>query len=80
MNPEILDELSQKLASALPDGVTALQEDMEKNIRAALGGIMQKMNLVSREEFDIQQKVLARTREKLASLEKQLTALEKTIK
>lgn len=80
MNPEILDELSQKLASALPAGVTALQEDLEKNIRAALGSIMQKMNLVSREEFDIQQKVLARTREKLESLEKQLTALEKTIK
>lgn len=80
MNPEILDELSQKLASALPGGVTALQEDLEKNIRAALGSIMQKMNLVSREEFDVQQKVLARTREKLASLEKQLTALEKTIK
>lgn len=80
MNPEILDELSKKLASALPEGVATLQDDLEKNIRSALGGIMQKMNLVSREEFDVQQKVLARTREKLESLEKQLAALEKTVK
>ena len=79
MDPKILDELSQRLASALPSGVTAIQEDMEKNIRAVLDGIMTKMNLVSRQEFEVQQKVLERTREKIENLEKLVIELEKTI-
>jgi len=79
MDPKILDELSQRLASALPSGITAMQEDLEKNIRAALDGVMSKMNLVSRHEFEVQQKVLERTREKLESLEKLVSELEKTI-
>ena len=71
MDPKILDELSQRLASALPSGVSALKEDLEKNIRAALDGATAKMNLVSRQEFDVQQKVLERTRIKLEAMEKQ---------
>ena len=79
MDPKILDELSQRLASALPSGVTAIQEDLEKNIRAVLDGVMTKMNLVSRQEFEVQQKVLERTREKIENLEKLVVELEKMI-
>ena len=79
MDPKILDELSQRLAAALPSGVSALKEDLEKNIRAALDGATAKMNLVSRQEFEIQQKVLERTRIKLEAMEKQLAELEKNL-
>jgi len=79
MDPKILDELSQKLAAALPSGVTTLKDDMEKNIRAALDNVTGKMNLVSRQEFEVQQKVLERTRIKLEALEKQLAELEKNL-
>ncbi|MEN9501290.1 MAG: hypothetical protein RI964_575 [Pseudomonadota bacterium] len=71
-----LDDLAKKLSSLLPEPVRHLQEDMEKNMRGLLEGGLQKMNLVTREEFDIQSAVLLRTREKLEALEKRLAALE----
>lgn len=79
MDPKILDELSRRLAAALPPGITTLKEDLEKNIRTALTGITENLNLVSREEFEVQQKVLQRTRIKLEALEKQLIELEKNL-
>jgi BMFP domain-containing protein YqiC len=79
MDPKILDELSQRLAAALPSGVTTLKDDLQKNIRAALDGVTTKMNLVSRQEFEVQKKVLERTRIKLEALEKQLAELEKNL-
>lgn len=79
MDPNILDELSRRLAAALPPGITTLKDDLEKNIRTALSGISENLNLVSREEFEIQQKVLERTRTKLEALEKQLIELEKNL-
>jgi len=79
MDPKILDELSRRLAAALPPGITTLKDDLEKNIRTALTGITENLNLVSREEFEIQQKVLERTRIKLEALEKQLIELEKNL-
>ncbi len=71
-----LDDLAKKLSALLPEPVRNLQEDMEKNMRSLLEGGLQKMNLVTREEFDIQSAVLLRTREKLEALEKRLAALE----
>ncbi len=79
MDPKILDELSRRLAAALPPGITTLKDDLEKNIRTALSGITDNLNLVSREEFEVQQKVLERTRIKLEALEKQLIELEKNL-
>jgi len=72
-----LDELSDKLSEALPDGVKLMQDDFNKNIRAILESTFSKMNLISREEFDVQTAVLARTQEKLKQLEIQMKALEK---
>lgn len=72
----MIDELSKRLGEILPPGINVLKEDMEKNIRAVLQAAFSKMDLVSREEFEVQARVLQRTREKLETLEKQLAELE----
>ncbi len=72
----MIDELSKRLGEILPPGVHVLKEDMEKNIRGVLQAAFSKMDLVSREEFEVQARVLQRTREKLEALEKQLAELE----
>ncbi|MDQ5769128.1 accessory factor UbiK family protein [Thiothrix subterranea] len=71
-----LDDLAKKLSALLPEPVRNMQEDVEKNMRGLLEGGLQKMNLVTREEFDIQSAVLLRTREKLEALEKRLAEFE----
>lgn len=73
---KLLDELAQKLAGVLPGGVRDLQQDMEKNFRVVLQGIFSKMELVTREEFDVQTDVLARTRARLETLERQVAEIE----
>lgn len=75
-NPKQLDDLTDRLIELLPTGVRDMQDDVEKNIRAFMQSTFAKMNLVTREEFDVQSAVLARTREKLEKLEKQLAELE----
>lgn len=60
----------------MPSGLQLLQDDLKKNIRSAVEASLSHMNLVTREEFDIQAKVLARTRAKLEQLEKQVEHLE----
>ncbi|MDH5301457.1 MAG: accessory factor UbiK family protein [Gammaproteobacteria bacterium] len=76
---KILDELSHKLAGALPPGLQELRDDLQKNFRSTLQGALGKLDLVTREEFDVQTQVLARTRSKLETLEKQLAELEALI-
>ncbi|MEN8129064.1 MAG: accessory factor UbiK family protein [Pseudomonadota bacterium] len=76
INTEMLDELTRKLASALPQNVSVFQQDIEKNLRAGLEGLFQKLDLVTREEYEVQVALLARSRERLALLEKQIEALE----
>ena len=78
MDPKIIDELSRQISQALPDSVNALRQDIETNIRATLAALLGKMNMVSREEFEIQQRVLERTRAKLEQLEQQVKELEKS--
>ena len=75
-DPKQLDELTDRLISLLPKGVVEMQKDVEKNVRALLQSTFAKMDLVTREEFDVQSAVLARTREKLEKLEKQVAELE----
>ncbi|HHJ38128.1 MAG: hypothetical protein AXA67_03290 [Methylothermaceae bacteria B42] len=79
-DPKNLDDLAQRLANAMPAGLQHLREDMEKNFRAILQSAFSQMNLVSREEFEVQAALLKRTREKLESLEKQVEALEQQLK
>ena len=71
-----LDELTQRISALLPDGIRGVKADVENNIHSLLQDTFSKLNLVSREEFDIQSALLQRTREKLDKLEKQITELE----
>jgi BMFP domain-containing protein YqiC len=77
IDPKVLNELAKKITGLLPADVLALRQDFEKNIKALLQSTFQKLDLVTREEFDVQTAVLARTREKLEALEKRLKDLEK---
>ncbi len=61
----------------MPASLQGLQDDFESNVRSGLESGLRKMNLVTREEFDIQAAVLLRTREKLEALEKLVAKLEK---
>ncbi len=77
---ELLDEMAERLSSTLPPGLKQFQSEMEKNFRAVMQGAFSKMDLVSREEFEVQSAVLARTRQKLEQLEKQMSELEAQLK
>lgn len=71
-----LDDLAQRLSELLPPGLEDARADLEKNFRAALHSGFSKLDLVTREEFDVQRAVLLRTREKLSMLERSLGELE----
>jgi BMFP domain-containing protein YqiC len=73
MNQKLLDEINDKLRAVLAQSPAA---DVERNLRAILGATLTRLDLVSREEFDVQREVLVRTRARLAELEKQVAALE----
>jgi BMFP domain-containing protein YqiC len=77
VDPRSLDDLARRLAAAVPPGVAALRRDLEDNFKAVLQAGLSKLDLVSRQEFDVQAGVLRRTREKLESLEARLATLEK---
>ncbi len=76
MDAKFVEDLARKLAANVPGSVRALQADLERNFEALLGSTFEKLQLVTREEFDIQRRVLERTREKLSRLEAELEALE----
>ncbi len=73
MDQKLLDEINEKMKTLLAQGPVA---DIEKNMRALLAGMFSRLDLVTREEFDVQREVLLRTRAKLAELEKKVAALE----
>ncbi len=75
-----LDELARSVLDKLPSGFQTMQQDMQKNLRAALQSALAKLDLVTREEFEVQSAVLQRTREKLESLEVRVGELEKQLK
>lgn len=72
-NLAFIEDLSLKIKEAVKNSPAG---DLEKNIHALLQGVFTKLELVSREEFDVQSEVLRQTKEKLATLEKQIEALE----
>lgn len=76
LDPKILDDLARKLADSVPPGLKELKSDLEHNFRAMLQSGLGKLELVTREEFDVQAGVLARTREKLEELSQRLAELE----
>lgn len=69
------DDIAKKLFSVLPESVQNIEKDMQQKFKEILQATFAKMDLVSREEFDVQSKVLARTREKLDALQMQVDTL-----
>lgn len=77
LDPKHLDDFAQRLAGTLPKGLQALQSDINRNLRAGVEAGLAKLDLVTREEFDVQAAVLARTREKLDAMEARVAELER---
>ena len=77
MSDKSIEDLARKLAEVLPEGLRSVRQDIEENFRSVLKSGIEKLDLVTREEFEVQEAVLARTREKLEALEEKLKELEK---
>lgn len=76
LDPKVIDEFARRIAESVPPGLRTLQQDMEKNFRAAMQAAFARMDLVTREEFDVQTQVLARTRARLEALERRVAEIE----
>jgi BMFP domain-containing protein YqiC len=76
MTNESIENIARKLAEAVPEGLRAVREDLENNFRSVLSASLSKLDLVTREEFEVQEAVLAKTRQKLEALEARLNEIE----
>ena len=76
IDPKKIEQIARQVHESMPRGLRDLGEDVEKKIRQVLQSQLTRLDLVSREEFDVQTQVLLRTREKLALLEQRLNDLE----
>lgn len=73
LNPKLFEDFSARIAQVMAATPAA---EVEKNLRALLASLFARLDLVTREEFDVQREVLSRTREKLAALEARVAELE----
>ncbi len=76
LDTKFIDDLARQISAGIPSGLKGMQQDIEKNIHTLLQGAFAKLDLVTREEFDTQTRVLLRTREKLEQLEKIVSSME----
>jgi len=76
IDARVFDDISKSLGKLLPPGVADVKDDFEKNARAAVQGALGRLDLVSREEFDVQTEVLRNTPQQLKQLEIRLQELE----
>ena len=74
-----IDEIARRVLDALPHTAAGADTDLQRNLRAGLSGVLARMDLLSREEFDAQLRVLRRTREKVEALEQRVSELEQQI-
>ena len=79
-DPKQFDDLAKKLFATLPPSLQNIEKDIQQKFKEILQATFSKMDLVTREEFDVQTKVLARTRDKLEHLQKQVDELMKQSK
>jgi BMFP domain-containing protein YqiC len=77
MNQQLFTELNEKLKSVMAQGPMA---DFDRNVRAAIGSVLGRLELVTREEFDIQRELLQRTQQQLVALERKVSELEQARK
>ena len=71
-----IDDLARRLSDLVPPGLDGARADLEKNFRSALQAGLGRLDLVTREDFDVQRAVLLRTREKLELLERRIREIE----
>ena len=76
MEKETIDSLASRLAATVPQGLRSVQDDLEENFRGLLRSALARMDLVTREEFEVQAAVLARSRQRLEELEARVAELE----
>lgn len=76
MANDTIENLARMLADAVPQGIKSVRDDLEQNFQSVLRSGLGKLDLVSREEFEVQQAVLSRTREKLEALEARLESID----
>ena len=76
IDPKKIEQIARQVHESMPKGLRDLGEDVEKKIRQVHQSQLTRLDLVSREEFDVQTQVLLRTREKLALLEQRISDLE----
>ena len=74
--PKFFDDLAARLQAAVPEGMRSLQQDVDRNVRAAVQSALNRLDLVTREEFEVQTKVLARTRAQLEAMNTRVARLE----
>jgi hypothetical protein len=79
MPGDSIEKLAQKLAEVVPQGIKSVRDDLEQNFQSVLRAGLGRLDLVSREEFEVQEAVLARTREKLDALEERLDSIESPV-
>ncbi len=76
IDPKKIEQIARQVHESMPKGIREFGEDVEKKIRLILQSQLTRLDLVNREEFDVQTQVLLRTKEKLALLEQRVGALE----
>lgn len=76
IDPKKIEQIARQVHESMPKGIREFGEDVEKKIRQTLQAQLTRLDLVSREEFDVQTQVLLRAREKLALLEQRISELE----
>ncbi len=74
-----IDDLARRLSGLVPPGLRESREELQENFKAVLQSGLAKLDLVTREEFDVQRAVLLRTREKLEQLQRQVVDLETSL-
>jgi ubiquinone biosynthesis accessory factor UbiK len=75
-DPKSIDDIASRLMNSIPPGLNNFKEDMDKNFHAILQSTLGRLDLVTREEFEVQKAVLAKTRAKLEALEKRVSDIE----
>jgi BMFP domain-containing protein YqiC len=76
IDTKTLDALARRLAQVVPPGLNSLGDELERNLKAVLQSSLKNLDLVTREEFEVQRGVLSRTRERLEQLQSRLAELE----
>ncbi len=79
LDSQTLDEIVRKLSAAIPDDLKATKQNLEKNARSAAEGVFQRLDLVTREEFDVQAKMLSKSQQRVKELEQRIQELEQVI-